>query len=104
CPIVIGCYYNANQMHPLTLPDDKTKSGFRTRSSPKGGTANFSEFWIDDKKGNEMVFLHAEKDHSEEVENDQTVHVMHDQTITVDHDRTRLVKNDETVTVKNNQS
>ena len=103
-PIVIGCYYNANQMHPLTLPDDKTKSGIRSRSSPQGGTANFSEFWIDDKKGNEMVFLHAEKDHSEEVENDQTVHVMHDQKITVDNDRTREVKNNETVTVKNNQS
>jgi type VI secretion system secreted protein VgrG len=104
CPIVIGCYYNANQMHPLALPGDKTKSGFRTRSSPKGGTANFSEFWIDDKKGSEMVFLHAEKDHSEEVENDQTVHVMHDQKITVDHDRTRLVKNDETVTIEGKQT
>jgi type VI secretion system secreted protein VgrG len=96
CPIVIGCYYNAEQKHPLTLPGDKTKSGFRTRSSPKGGTANFSEFWIDDKKGSELVFLHAEKDHTVEVENDQS--------ITVDHDRTRLVKNDETITIKNNQT
>lgn len=96
CPIVIGCYYNANQMHPLALPGDKTKSGFRTRSSPKGGTANFSEFWIDDKKGSELVFLHAEKDHTVEVENDQS--------ITVDHDRTRLVKNDETITIKGKQT
>ncbi len=95
-PIVIGCYYNAEQKHPLALPGDKTKSGFRSRSSPKGGTANFSEFWIDDKKGSELVFLHAEKDHTEEVENDQS--------ITVDHDRTRLVKNDETITIKGKQT
>jgi type VI secretion system secreted protein VgrG len=103
-PIVVGSLYNAQQMHPFPLPDMKTKSGIKTRSSKQGGTADYNEFSFDDKKGEEMVLLHAQKDHSVTVENDETVLIMHDQKITVDHDRTRMVKHDETITIKNNQT
>jgi len=94
-PVVVGGLYNADYMPPFALPDQKTKSGLRTRSTLKGGTANFSEFSIDDKKGQELVFLHAEKDHTIEVE--------HDQTLTVDNCRVKTVKADETVEIDGNQ-
>lgn len=103
-PIVVGSLYNANQKHPFPLPANKTKSGIKTRSSLNGGTADYNEFSFDDKKGSELVLLHAQKDHQVTVENDETVHIMHDQKITVDHDRTREVGNDETVTVKHDQT
>ena len=98
-PIVVGSLYNANKMPVFPLPDQKTKSGLRTRSTLKGGTSDFSEFSFDDKKGSELVFLHAQKDHSVEVENDETWHVMHDQKTTVDNDRTRLTKGQESIEV-----
>ena len=68
------------------MPDEKTKSGLRTRSTLKGSTSNFSEFSIDDKKGQELVFLHAEKDHTVEVENDQKVTIGGNQTIKIGSD------------------
>jgi type VI secretion system secreted protein VgrG len=103
-PICVGSLYNGQQKVPFTLPAKKTISGIRTRSTTGGGTSNYSEFSFDDTMGSELVFLHAEKDHSVEVENDQTVHVMHDQKITVDNNRTKTVKVDETVEIDGKQT
>jgi type VI secretion system secreted protein VgrG len=86
-PIVVGGLYNGNDKPIYTLPDEKTKSGLRTRSTTNGSTSNFSEFTIDDKKGHELVFLHAEKDHTVEVENDQKVTIGSNQTVEISNNR-----------------
>ena len=102
-PIVIGGLYNGRDT-PIFSDAEKTKSGFRTRSTLSGGKSNFNEFSFDDKIGKERIFLHAEKDHVTEVENDQTTTVKHDQTLTVDNCRVVTVKKDETVKISNNRS
>ncbi|HQT78053.1 MAG TPA: type VI secretion system tip protein TssI/VgrG [Rhodopila sp.] len=71
-PIVVGQIHNGEQHPPWPLPDQKTRSGLRTRSTPGGGEQNCSEFWFDDKAGSELVCLHAERDLKVEVENDVT--------------------------------
>ena len=58
-PVVIGQFHNDSEHPPWTLPDQKTRSGLRTRSTPNGATDEFSELWFDDKKGEEQVMLHA---------------------------------------------
>jgi type VI secretion system secreted protein VgrG len=95
-PLVIGSLYNAQQMHPLTLPGDKNKTGIRTRSTPNGGTADYNEFSFDDTKGSEVVLLHAQYDFNTTVE--------HDQSLTVDNNRMKTVKVDETVKIGGNQT
>jgi len=85
-PIVIGGLYNGAQA-PIYLSADKNKSGLRTRSTLSGGTTNFSELTFDDTAGSELVFMHAEKDMSTEVENNQTITVQNNQTITVTQNR-----------------
>ena len=50
------------QMPPYTLPDNKTQSGVKSRSSLKGGAENFNEICFEDKKGEELLYIHAEKD------------------------------------------
>ena len=71
-PIVIGSVYNADQMPTYPLPANMTQSGLRSRSSPGGGTQNYNEIMLEDKKGHEVVSIHAEKDMVETVENNFT--------------------------------
>jgi type VI secretion system secreted protein VgrG len=105
-PLITGRVYNADQMPPYALPDNQTQSGVKTRSSKGGGTANFNEFRFEDKKGSELVFLHAEKDLTTEVENDEKRTVMHDRTVDISNNETQTVdKGNETLTLKmGNQS
>lgn len=95
-PIVVGGLYNGRDT-PIYSKSEKNKLGFRTRSVQKGSLGtNFSEFTIDDTKGSELVFTHAEKD--------LTTTIEHDQTLTVDNCRMVTVKKDETVDIQNNQT
>ncbi len=103
-PIITGRVYNADQMPPYDLPANMTQSGFKSRSTKGGGPDNFNEFRFEDKKGSELVFLHAEKDQSIEVEHDESHWVGHDRKKTVDHDETTHVKHDRTETVDNNET
>ena len=59
-------------MPPYALPANKTQSGIKSRSSPKGGGANFNEIRFEDKKGAEQLYIHAEKNQDIVVENDET--------------------------------
>jgi type VI secretion system secreted protein VgrG len=90
-PLVIGSVYNGANKPPFPLPDNKTQSGIRSRSSLDGTGDNCNEFRFEDKKGSELVYLHAEKDQAIEVENDESH--------SIGHDRKKEVKNDETTTI-----
>jgi type VI secretion system secreted protein VgrG len=100
-PLVTGAVYNADQMPPYTLPDQMTQSVIKTRSTKGGSTDNFNEIHFEDKKGEEVFFVHAEKDMTREVEHDDSLTVGNNQTIKVENDRTETVsKGNETVTIQ----
>jgi type VI secretion system secreted protein VgrG len=61
-PLVTGSVYNPDQMPPYKLPDHKTVSTIKSRSTMQGGKTNFNELRFEDLKGKEQVFLHAERD------------------------------------------
>lgn len=111
-PLVVGSVYHATNVVPYTLPDEKTKSTIKTKSTPNGDNGDFNELRFEDKKGSEEVFLQAQKDWNVKVKNDETRSVGHDETLTVENDRTKTVKhdqkatieNDDTLTVKHDQS
>ena len=71
-PIITGRVYNAEQMPPYELPGNKTQSGIVSRSSLGGSPENFNELMFEDKKGSELVYLRAEKDYTNAVENDES--------------------------------
>ena len=60
-PIITGSVYNSSQMPPYALPDNKTQSGIKSRSSKGGGPDNFNEIRFEDKKGHEEILIHAER-------------------------------------------
>jgi type VI secretion system secreted protein VgrG len=103
-PLIVGSVYNASTMPPYTLPANMTQSGVKSRSSKGGAAANYNELRFEDKKGSELVTLHAEKDQSIEVENDETHWVGHDRTKNIDHDETVTVKGKRTETVTGNET
>ena len=67
-PMVMGCVPNAVTPVPLTLPADKTRSIFRSQSSPGGG--GYNELCIEDRKGAEEIYLRAERDWRQQVLHD----------------------------------
>lgn len=79
-PVVSGCLYHAEQVPPYPLPENKTRSVFKTLSSPGGG--GYNELRIEDRKGQEQIFVHAQRDWDENIENDQKIRVGHER-----HDR-----------------
>lgn len=103
-PIIVGSVYNPETMPPYTLPDNKTQSGVKSRSSKGGSPANFNEFRFEDKKGSEEVYLHAEKDWTIMVENDKNQVVGRDETHLVKRDRTKTVKRNEVTLVEGNRT
>ena len=67
-PLITGVVYNSDQMPPYTLPDEKTKSYVKTNSSPGGD--GYNELRFEDKKDHEQIFIHAQRNMDERVEND----------------------------------
>ena len=65
-PLVTGVVYNATNDPPETLPADKTRSTFRTHTD-RGAVNAYNELRFEDKRGQEEVYLKAQKDHNVEV-------------------------------------
>ncbi len=111
-PIIVGRVYTNLQKTPYKLPDNKTQSGWQSRSSPGGGADNYNEIMLEDKKGQELLRMQAEKDLHKLVKNDEEVkigrdrkkNIGHDDTHDVGNNRARTVGNDESVGIGNNRT
>jgi type VI secretion system secreted protein VgrG len=93
-PIIVGSVYNDKQMPPYKLPDNKTRSGIKSRSTLKGEPKHFNELRFEDKLNSEEIYFHAERDFNRVVENNDTLKV----------GRSHQNKGDQTVEIFNNQT
>jgi len=82
-PIITGRVYNTDNMPPYALPDNKTQSGIKSRSSKGGSASNFNEIRFEDLKGKEELHIQAELDMSTNVKRNQTLYVGGDQNVTI---------------------
>jgi type VI secretion system secreted protein VgrG len=98
-PLVTGSVYNHGQMPPYALPANKTQSGIKSRSSKGGLPPHFNEIRFEDKKGEEQVYIHAEKNQDNVVENDETTRVGRDRSETVGRNETVAIGGFHTETV-----
>lgn len=99
-PIIVGSVYNAENMPPYALPDHKTQTGIKTRSSKQGGSANFNEIRFEDKKGSEELVIHAERNLSGHVEAEESRYVGASRTTTIHkNDKETVETGDHTLTV-----
>ena len=81
-PLISGCLYHKENTVPYPLPANKTRTTFKTLSSMGGG--GFNELRIEDKKGQEQIFLHAQRDWDENIEHDQKIRVGNERHDTVE--------------------
>ncbi|WP_325985350.1 type VI secretion system tip protein VgrG [Pseudomonas protegens] len=99
-PIITGRVYNAEQTVPYDLPANATQSGMKSRSSKGGSPANFNEIRMEDKKGAEQLYIHAERNQdivvevneSHSVGNNRNKSIGHDEYVTIGNKRTRIVQ------------
>ena len=103
-PIITGRVYNAEQTVPYELPANATQSGTKSRSSKGGTPANFNEIRMEDKKGAEQLYIHAERNQDIAVEHDESHWVGHNRTKSVDNDELARIGQDRTRAVKRNDT
>ncbi|WP_437758787.1 type VI secretion system Vgr family protein [Sorangium sp. So ce1389] len=84
-PVVVGRLHNAWSVAPLKLPAEKTRSIWKSKTSPGG--EGFNQIMMEDKKGEELLELHAHRDNLVTVGARQTVDVGGDQKIHVGGER-----------------
>ena len=112
-PVVVGRVHNSRTVVPLALPAQRTRSTWRSESTPGGG--GWNEITFEDQKGKELVFIQAERDSERLVKQNELVtigaalhtavgatelhEVTSDQTVRVGGNRSSLVSGSETISV-----
>jgi type VI secretion system secreted protein VgrG len=89
-PIVTGRVYNAQAKPPYDLPGNKTMSTLKSNST-KGGEG-FNEIRFEDKKGEEQIYIHGEKNLDIRIKNDRYETIEHDHHLVVENEKFEHIK------------
>jgi type VI secretion system secreted protein VgrG len=92
-PLITGCVPNKVNSVPCSLPTNKTRTVLRSQSSPRNG--GYNELSIEDRAGQEKIYLRAQRDLEQLILNDSHSLIGHDRIQQVDHNSTSLIKGDE---------
>lgn len=91
-PVITGAVHNGVNKVPYDLPANKTRSVFKTSSS-KGGVGS-NELRIEDKAGQEQIFVQAQKDFDQLTKNNHTTQVLNNSHLQVQNEHSEtIVKN-----------
>ena len=90
-PLITGRVYNGTNKPPYPLPDMATISTLKSSSS-KGG-AGFNEIRFEDKKDEEQLFIHGQKNMDVRVKNDAFEWIGNDRHLVIVNDQLEHVKN-----------
>jgi type VI secretion system secreted protein VgrG len=72
-PLITGCVSNKVMAVPYSLPEHKTRTVLRSHSSPASG--GYNELSIEDRAGQEKIYLRAQRDLEQKVEHDAVLDV-----------------------------
>ena len=97
-PIITGVVYSGIAKPPYALPGEKTKSTIKTNSSEGGG--GFNEIRFEDKKGEEQIFMHGEKQLDVRIKKDRLTWIGQDTHLIVKQHRKEMIEKDQHLQVK----
>ncbi|HIC1895471.1 type VI secretion system tip protein VgrG [Citrobacter freundii] len=100
-PIIMGRTYHADNPPPGGLPGTKTQMTIRSKTYKGSG---YNELMFEDKTGNELLSMHAQKDMKTEVLNDQCTTITRNQSLTVGNNRLKVITADEDVKIDGHQA
>jgi type VI secretion system secreted protein VgrG len=103
-PVVVACLPNLATPLPFPIPEQVTRSGIRTHTTPTDSTAGYNELSFDDRNGRELVHLRAQRNHEVVVLGNQTERIGGSQLTSVGVDRTAEVDGMDALTVKLDRS
>lgn len=106
-PLITGAMYNGKNRPPLTLPDNKTQTTFKTQTH-KG--AGFNELRFEDEAGKEEIYFHAQRDMRSQVNRQLSTligenrinHIKQDDYLRVEGERRDEITGDYSQTVSQN--
>lgn len=101
-PLITGCVPNKITPVPYPLPAHKTKTALRSHSSPASG--GYNELSIEDRAGQELIYLRTQRDMEQVILNDIDTKVGNDRREQVTRDSHSLISNDRFEQVDNNSS
>ncbi|MDD2057373.1 type VI secretion system tip protein VgrG [Pseudomonas sp. GD03860] len=91
-PLITGCVPNKVMPVPYPLPAHKTRTVLRSHSSPHSG--GYNELSIEDRAGQERIYLRAQRDLEQVILNDADCKIGNDRREQVSHDSHSLIGND----------
>jgi type VI secretion system secreted protein VgrG len=83
CPVISGRVFNGTTAVPWSLPDNQTKSGWRSNSLPSSAHSGYNEISFEDRAGNEEIHVQAEKNLTYIVKNDESQDIGDARTVTI---------------------
>jgi type VI secretion system secreted protein VgrG len=99
-PIIMGRTYHADNPPPGGLPGTKTQMTIRSKTYMGSG---YNELMFEDKTGQELLSMHAQKDMKTTVLNDQGTAIIRNQSLVVGNNRLKVVTANEDVKIDGHQ-
>ncbi|GAA5644942.1 MULTISPECIES: type VI secretion system Vgr family protein [Vibrio] len=95
-PLVTGAVYNGLHYPPYSLPENKTRTTFRTQTHKGTG---YNELSFEDEANQEEIYIHAQKDMSTKVLNNRYRDIGQDEFLKVGRHQTNEVHGDHKETI-----
>ncbi len=96
-PVIVGRVYNNTTRVPYKLPDHKTRSTWKSDSSPNSN--GFNEIMFEDAKGKELIYIQAQKDLRKLVKHNESEQIGNSRSVVVGNNRSTQIGQVDSVTV-----
>lgn len=100
-PLVTGAVYNGLNTPPYALPENKTKTVFRTQTHKGDG---YNEMSFEDEANQEQVYFHAQKDMKTKVLNNRFRTIGNDEELAVGRNQENKIRKDRKETIEGHKT
>jgi type VI secretion system secreted protein VgrG len=101
-PVITGRVYTNLQKTPYSLPEHKTRSGWKSNSTPSYG--GYNEIMFEDRAGSELVHMRAQRNMTTQVNNDQLSSIGSSRSATIGKNESKSVGGNQSVSVQGDNS